>query len=287
MSHRLPVPRTALLLLNGKLVPSESARTYELTLPDGSFAGNVCQASRKDVRDAVRYARSGQKSWSGLPAASRTRSLYRVAELLETRAATLSEEVALAEGMSADDALGEVHAAVDRVVWFAGWCDKIMQVLSCANPVPGLHASVSSPVPAGVAAVVAPPQSSLVGFVDAVFPALASGCSVVALASEDRPFPAVTVAEAITAADLPAGAVNVLTGVASELVPTLASHADINVLDLWGVDDPALAREAEALAAHTLTRVLPPDHRVQRQGRSSRTLRGFVETRTVWTSVGK
>ena len=282
MSERLDVRKTYKLLIDGAFPRSESGRTYEVLDARGAFVANVARASRKDVRDAVRAAHAAQPRWWSASAYNRGQVLYRWAEMAESRAGELAAQVAAAEGLDATDARASVGRAVDRLVWYAGWTDKVTQVLGGANPVAGPFFNFSLPVPSGVVAVLAPRDSSLEGFVDAVAAPLCVGNAVVALASETRPLPAVLLGEMSATADLPGGVVNVLTGSLDELAPVLASHEDVDGLDLEGAPDAA--GELAALAAATITRVLFP-----RTGgdASLRRLRAFVETTTVWHTVGQ
>jgi acyl-CoA reductase-like NAD-dependent aldehyde dehydrogenase len=236
---RLSVRKTYKLYIGGAFPRSESGRTY---LVDGD---NVALASRKDARDAVVAARAAQPKWAGATAYNRGQILYRLAEMVEARRAEFT-----ALGVPA----AEVDAATDRLVWYAGWSDKIAQVVGGANPVAGPFFNLSAPEPAGVVGVVAP--ASLIGLVSVIAPAVVTGNTVVVLAA--GPQVAVTLAEALATADVPGGVVNILTGRAAETAPWLASHDDVNALDLTGVDDPDLATELERAAAGTLKRVLRP-----------------------------
>ncbi len=282
MSERLDVRKTYKLLIDGAFARSESGRTYEVLDAHGAFVANVARASRKDVRDAVRAARTAQPRWWAASAYNRGQVLYRWAEMVESRASELADQVATAEGLDAPHARASVGRAVDRLVWYAGWTDKVTQVLGGANPVAGPFFNFSLPVPSGVVAVLAPRDSSLEGFVDAVAAPLCVGNAVVALASETRPLPAVLLGEMSATADLPGGVVNVLTGSIDELGPVLASHEDVDGLDLVGA--PEAAGDLAALAAATITRVLFP----RGDGDAAlRRLRAFVETTTVWHTVGQ
>jgi acyl-CoA reductase-like NAD-dependent aldehyde dehydrogenase len=270
---RVEVRKTYKLFIGGAFPRSESGRTY---LVEDT---NVALASRKDVRDAVVAARAAVARWSGATAYNRGQILYRAAEMMEGRRA---EFAALGVPES------EVDATVDRWVWYAGWSDKIAQVYGSANPVAGPYFNLSAPEPTGVVGVVAPPDSPLLGLVSVVAPAIVTGNTVVALAAERYPLPAVTLAEALATSDLPGGVVNLLTGRTTELAPWLASHDDVNALDLTGVTDPELAASLEAAAAGTLKRVTrAPDTPVDWAadpglGRMT----AFLETKTVWHPKG-
>jgi acyl-CoA reductase-like NAD-dependent aldehyde dehydrogenase len=240
---RLAVRKTYKLFIGGAFPRSESGRTYPVEQT------NVALASRKDLRDAVVAARAAVAKWSGATAYNRGQILYRAAEMLEGRRAEFT-----ALGVPA----AEVDAAVDRWVWYAGWSDKLAQVHGGANPVAGPYFNLSAPEPTGVVGVVAPPGSPLLGLVSVVAPVIVTGNTVVVLAAEQQPLPAVTLAEVLATSDLPGGVVNLLTGRVAELAPWLASHADVNGLDLTGVTDPALATSLEETAAGTLKRVTRP-----------------------------
>jgi acyl-CoA reductase-like NAD-dependent aldehyde dehydrogenase len=287
MSDRLGVRKTYKLYIGGKFPRSESARSYSVSSASGEFLANAALGSRKDVRDAVVAARSAFGGWSGATAYNRGQVLYRVAELLEGRRAQFASEVAAAEGLSADDALRVVDAAVDRWVWYAGWTDKIAQVVGGANPVAGPYLNLSTPEPTGVVGIVAPQESSLLGLVSVLAPAVATGNTVVVLASEDRPLPAVTLTEVLATSDVPGGVVNLITGRVAETAPRLASHMDVNALDLTGA--PAdLATALEVAAADNLKRVLrrpaaEPDWTAEP---GLRRLTAYLETKTVWHPIG-
>jgi acyl-CoA reductase-like NAD-dependent aldehyde dehydrogenase len=270
---RLAVRKTYKLFIGGAFPRSESGRTYLV------HDTNVALASRKDVRDAVVAARVAVPKWSGATAYNRGQVLYRAAEMLEGRRAEF-----LALGCAADD----VDAAVDRWVWYAGWSDKVAQVYGNANPVAGPYFNLSAPEPTGVVGVVAPADSPLLGLVSVVAPAVVTGNTVVVLAAENDPLPAVTLAEVLATSDVPGGVVNILTGRVAEIGTWLASHADVNALDLTGVSDPVQAASLERAAAQTLTRVRrPPEspcdwHADPGIGRMT----WLLETKTVWHPKG-
>ncbi|MGW6500557.1 aldehyde dehydrogenase family protein [Nonomuraea angiospora] len=283
---RVAVRRTYKLYIGGAFPRSESGRSYPVTSPAGDQLANAALASRKDVRDAVVAARKAFSGWSGRTAYNRGQILYRIAEMMEGRRAQFAEEVAAAEGVSEDRARALVSAAVDRWVYYAGWADKIGQVLGGANPVSGPYFNLSEPDPTGVVGVLAPAGSSLLGLVSVLAPVITSGNTAVLVASERAPLPAVTLAEALATSDLPAGVANILTGRLAELAPPLAGHADVNALDLAG--SGTLAGELEALAATTLKRVLRPagdDWDDPDPGLSR--IRPFLEIKTVWHPIGR
>jgi acyl-CoA reductase-like NAD-dependent aldehyde dehydrogenase len=284
---REQIRKTYKLYVGGSFPRSESGRSYPVTDASGRFVANAAQASRKDVRDAVVAARAGFTRWSSATAYNRGQVLYRVAEVMEGRRDQFVAEVASGEGLARRQAGALVDESIDRWVWYAGWTDKLAQVHGAANPVAGPFFNFSVPEPTGVVGVVAPTRSSLLGLVSVLAPVLATGCSAVVLASETLPVPAITLSEVLATSDVPAGAANVLTGSTAELAPWLASHADVNAIDLTGVEDPALATELERAAAETLTRVRrhDPGEDLAAEPGLSRLL-GVLEVKTVWHPVG-
>ena len=287
MSDRLAVRKTYKLYLGGAFPRSESGRTYEVTDTKGHFLANAAWASRKDARDAVVAARGAFGRWSGATAYNRGQVLYRVAEVMEGRAAQFAEEVAAGEGLSSSKARAEVDAAIDRWVWYAGWTDKLAAVLGSTNPVAGPYFGFSVPEPTGVVAVLAPQRSSLLGLVSVLAPVLAGGNTAVVVTAKERPLPAITLGEVLATSDVPGGVVNLLTGDAAEIGPWLAEHADVDAIDLAGAPAP-LAMELERSAAGTVKRVLrasaqEPDWAAD-PGLSR--LRPFLETKSVWHPIG-
>jgi acyl-CoA reductase-like NAD-dependent aldehyde dehydrogenase len=283
MSERLDVKKTYKLLVNGAFARSESGRSYEVTASNGKFLANVAQASRKDLRDAVVAARAAQAKWWSATAYNRGQVLYRWAEMAEGRRAELVEHVQWAEGLKRRDAQQHVARAIDRIVWYAGWADKATQVLGSANPVAGPYFNFSLPVPSGVIGVVAPQESTLQGFVEAVAAPICVGNAVVVLASERRPTPAVVLAEMTATSDFPGGVLNVLTGHTGELAAHLATHEDIDGLDLSGSGE--LSDELARLGAGSIKRVFRS--RANDDEDPLRRLRTFVETSTVWHTIGQ
>lgn len=281
MSERLSVFKTYKLYVGGKFPRSESGRSYPVSSPDGTELANAALASRKDARDAVAAARKAQRPWAGQTAYLRGQILYRAAEMLEGRAGQFAEELADATGADPHDALGTVEAAIDRLVHYAGWTDKYTSVLGGANPVAGPYFNHTTPEPLGVIAVIAPQDDPLLGLVEAIAPAIATGNTVVVLASEAKPLPALSFGEVLATSDLPGGVVNLLSGKAAEVAPHLASHADVNGLDLTGAD-PDLAASLEAAAAETLKVVRRPG----KGGNALDLLRQWTEYKTVWHPAG-
>lgn len=287
--QRLDVKKTYKLFIGGRFPRSESGRTYQVADANGRFAANAAAASRKDARDAVAAARSAVAGWSGATAYNRGQVLYRVAELMEGRRSQFVDEVAVGEGVTRPKAETSVNAAIDRWVWYAGWTDKLAQVLGSTNPVAGPYFDFSLPEPTGVVAVLAPQRSSLLGLVSVIAPALVSGNTVVVTSSRDRPLPAVTLGEVLATSDVPGGVVNILTGPLADTAPTLASHMDVNAIDLAGAaGDSEHATELERASAENLKRVLRAPDREPDWAEQPGLMRlaAFVETKTVWHPIG-
>ena len=271
MSDRLDVRKTYKLLINGAFPRSESGRSYKVNDAQGEFLANVAQGSRKDVRDAVLAARGVQHKWWSSTASNRGQVLYRIAEMMEAR---IAEFAALATGKA------EVERAIDRWVWYAGFADKLAQVLGSSNAVAGPYFNFTVPEPTGVVGIVAPQEPPLLGLVSRLAPALVGGNSVVALASESSPLAAIELAEVLATSDVPGGAVNILTGQTAELAPWLASHMDVNAIDLAGAD--GLAPELEVAAAENVKRVIHGNGESQ----SLYEISAFLELKTVWHPIG-
>ena len=262
---RLPVKKTYKLFVGGAFPRSESGRTYE------AEGQNVARGSRKDARDAVQAARKAQPGWAAATAYNRGQVLYRLAEMVEARAAEFAE---LCSGRE------EVERSIDRVVWYAGWADKLSQVLGGANPVAGPYFNFTVPEPTGVVAVLAPDEPALLGLVTRLMPPLVGGNAVVAVASEPHPLAAIELAEAIATSDVPGGVVNILTGRRGEIAPTLAAHMDVNAIDLCGTNGDT---QLEELAAENVKRIVRGRPDVQ----SPWEISSFLELKTVWHPIGR
>jgi acyl-CoA reductase-like NAD-dependent aldehyde dehydrogenase len=262
---RLPVRKTYKLFVGGEFPRSESGRTYE------AEGQNVARGSRKDIRDAVRVARGAFPKWAALTAYNRGQVLYRVAEMMEARR---SEFADVCSGPK------EVERSIDRFVWYAGWADKLAQVLGSSNPVAGPYFNFTVPEPQGVVAILAPDEPALAGLVSRFAPALVGGNAVVAVASETHPVAAIELAEVLATADVPGGVVNIVTGQREELAPILASHMDVNALDVTGADGESA--ELERLAADNVKRVV----RGEADGQSAWEISRFLELKTVWHPIG-
>jgi acyl-CoA reductase-like NAD-dependent aldehyde dehydrogenase len=291
---RIDVRKTYKLYIGGQFPRSESGRSYVVNSADGAPLANAVRASRKDLRDAVRSARGAFQPWADRTAMNRGQVLYRVAELLEGRRDQFVAEVATAEGVKADRAGEIVDRAIDRWVWYAGWADKIAQVLGSSNPVASDYFNFTIPEPTGVVGIVAPETSSLLGLVSRLAPPLVAGNSVVVLASESRPLPAISLTEILATSDVPGGVINVLTGRKHELVPVLAAHEDVDAIDVWGVPDD-LRQAVELSAADSVKRVARRpkgaidarfDWLDDRASERPEWIAAFLEMKTVWHPIG-
>jgi acyl-CoA reductase-like NAD-dependent aldehyde dehydrogenase len=287
--NRIDVRKTYKHYVGGAFPRSESGRTYVVSDAKGAFLANAAHASRKDARDAVQAARKAFGGWSAKTPYNRGQVVYRVAEVLEGRRAQFVDEVQASEGVSKRVAESAVDLSVDRLVWYAGWADKIAQVVGGTNPVAAPYFNFSIPEPTGVVAVVAPQQSSLLGLVSVIAPVIVTGNTCVVATSADRPLPAITLSEVLATSDVPGGVVNILTGALGDTTPTLASHMDVNAIDLTGLaGDPETAAALEVAAAENLKRVrrapaAEPDWTLD-PGLDRMT--DCLETKTVWHPIG-
>ena len=286
-NDRIEVRKTHKLFVGGAFPRSESGRTYEATNSQGEFLANVAKASRKDARDAVLAARTGFNSWSKATAYNRGQVLYRIAEVMEGRKDQFISDIQDAEAVSAKKATNQTDQAIDRVLWYAGRADKYAQVLGNTNPVSGPFFNFSIPEPTGVVAAVAPADSSLLGLISVIAPIITSGNSVIVIASTASPIPAITLSECLATSDVIAGNINILTGDPAEIMPSLASHGDVNALDLTGITDSELQKALQIEAAGTVKRVrsAPVNPDWQATPSLSR-LRAFTEVKTVWHPMG-
>jgi len=262
---RLPVKKTYKLFVGGEFPRSESGRTYE------AEGQNVARGSRKDLRDAVRAARGAFPKWAGMTAYNRGQVLYRIAEMMEARR---SEFADLCSGPK------EVDRSIDRFVWYAGFADKLAQVIGSSNPVAGPYFNFTLPEPQGVVGILAPDEPALAGLVSRLAPAIVGGNAVVAVTSETHPLAAIELAEALATADVPGGVVNILTGLREELAPWLAGHMDVNAIDVTGADGEVA--ELERLAAENVKRVV----RGAADDQSAWEISRFLELKTVWHPIG-
>ncbi len=274
MSTRLPVKKTYKLYIGGAFPRSESGRSFNV---DGN---NVAQGSRKDLRDAVRIAREAQPKWAGATAYNRGQVVFRIAEMLEGRRDQFGRADSISSGRRAD-----IDESIDRLVWYAGWADKITQVGGTRNPVAGPFWNVTAPEAVGVVGIVAPDEPSLLGLVSRVAPAIVGGNAVVVLASETNPMDAIDFAEVLATSDVPGGVVNIITGFKAELVPWLAGHLDVDTIDVTGV--PAdLVADVERLGADNVKRIVRPADG-DPLGESPHDVLAFMEHKTVWHPAGQ
>jgi len=286
---RVDVRKTYKLYIGGQFPRSESGHSYVVDDSKGRFVANAALASRKDARDAVQAARAAFAGWSSKTAYNRAQILYRVAEIMEDRRPQFVEALRQSEGLTPTQAGKVLDLSIDRLVWYAGWADKLTQVVGNANPVAGPFFNLSTPEPTGVVAILAPQQSSLLGLVSVVAPVIVTGNTSVVLSSVDRPLPAVTFSEVLATSDVPGGVVNILTGALSNTAPTLAGHMDVNAIDLTGfAGDPAQAALLEETAADNLKRVLrapdaEPDWTLEP---GIERMTAFLEIKTVWHPIG-
>jgi acyl-CoA reductase-like NAD-dependent aldehyde dehydrogenase len=285
-TDRLGVRKTYKLYVGGAFPRSESGRSYVVNDAKGKFLANASKASRKDGRDAVVAARKAFAGWSGRTPYNRGQILYRIAEVMEGRHDQFSAEVASSEGLTAARSRAAVDAAIDRWVWYAGWADKLAQVVGSSNPVAGPYFDFSLPEATGVIAVLAPQDSSLLGLTSVVAPVILSGNTCVVVTSYERPLPAITLGEVMATSDLPGGVVNLLTGDATEVGPWLAAHMDVNGIDLTGITDPEIATELEVAAAENLKRVRRPADDDWTADPGTGRMTQFLETKTVWHPIG-
>jgi acyl-CoA reductase-like NAD-dependent aldehyde dehydrogenase len=280
VSH-LAVSKTYKLFIGGAFPRSESGRTYQAHDTKGNFMANAALASRKDLRDAVVAARKGYTAWSKATAYNRGQVIYRIAEMLEGRRTEFTELIMIGTGASTKDASAVLDAAVDRLVHYAGWTDKLAAVMGSANPV-----CYSAPEPTGVVGILAPSGSPLLGLISVIAPVITGGSACVVIASEHEPCVAISLAEVVATSDVPAGVINILTGRVAELAPHLAAHADVNALDLTGADSE-LRVSLEQAAAQTVKRVYVPKGEPDfAAAPGTARLRAFLEIKTVWHPTG-
>ena len=286
---RVDVRKTYKLFIGGEFPRSESGHSYVVNDVRGRFVANAALASRKDARDAVAAARKAFPGWAGRTAYNRGQVVYRVAEVMEDRRPQFVEALRHGEGRTAAAAGKVLDESIDRLVWYAGWADKLTQVVGNANPVAGPFFNLSTPEPTGVVAVLAPQESSLLGLVSVVAPVIISGNTVVVASSTDRPLPAVTFAEVLATSDVPGGVVNILTGSLDRTAVTLASHMDVNAIDLTGLAgdaEQATALEVEAAANLKRVRRAPAAEPDWSEDPGLDRMTGVLETKTVWHPIG-
>ena len=277
---RIDVKKTYKLFIGGAFPRSESGRTYEIANFKGIFIANPAQASRKDLRDAVVSARAAFTGWSGATAFNRGQILYRAAEIMEGRAAQFVDEIVAVEGISSTAAKKQVQEAIDAWVWYSGWCDKIGSIYGSTNQVSGAFYNFTIPEPIGVVGAFAPQKSSLLGLVQTIAPIIATGNTVVVVASQKLPLSAITLAEVLATSDLPGGVVNILTGITAELAPWMGSHMDVDAVDASGLT-AAQDKELRIAGTENLKRVS-----TFKAETSPQRILAFMEQKTVWHPIG-
>jgi acyl-CoA reductase-like NAD-dependent aldehyde dehydrogenase len=283
---RIDVLKTYKIFIGGKFPRTESGRYYS-PKTNGNSLGNLCLSSRKDFRNAVVAARSAFGPWSSKSAYNRSQILYRIAEMLEGRKAQFIDEL-MRQGSTKAKAEKEVNTAIDRIIYYAGWCDKYAQIFSAVNPVASSHFNFTAPEPTGVVSILAPEENSLIGLVSAVIPVIASGNSCVVLASEKMPLCAITFAEVAHSSDVPGGVINILTGNKVELLEHMASHMDVNALLYFGNDKKEIT-SIQQHAVSNLKRVFTKDTTdFYSSGlESPYWIEDFVEMKTTWHPIEK
>jgi len=290
MSARLSVMKTYKLFIGGAFPRTESGRAYAVMSPDGRrVLARACRASRKDLRDAVVAARKGFETWSKRSAANRGQILYRMAEMLEHRSGEMTAELVHSTGMPLAAAGREVRAAVDRLIWYAGWSDKFTHIFGTVNPVATSHFNFSIPEPTGVVGMIAPDEPSLLGMISVAAPALVGGNAVILVASEKYPLPSITFAEILATSDLPGGVINILTGFRSELVPTMARHMDINaIVDAGCNGEPSRLAQVEGAAnvKRMTRRTLNEKSWFGETGQDPYWILNTLEIKTTWHPIG-
>lgn len=286
---RLNVRKTYKLYIGGEFPRTESGRFYAVRGKGGELLANACRGSRKDLRNAVVAARKALPAWSGRTGYNRGQILYRIAEVCESRAAELADELRR-QGSTAAEARREVESVIDRWVYYAGWSDKYPQIFGSVNPVAGPYYNFTVPEPTGVVGVVAPEEPSLLGLVSRIAPVIVGGNTVLAITSETRPLATITLAEVFETSDVPGGVINLLSGLKSELVPWLAAHMDVNAIDTTGVPAEAIPA-VQKTAAENVKRVIHYDAAKlgwadARRSQSPYAILDFQESKTVWHPMG-
>jgi len=286
MQNRIPVLKTYKIYIAGKFERSESGRYYSLTDKSGNHLANICLSSRKDFKNAVVAARSAFGGWASRTAYNRSQILYRMAEMMEGRAAQFITEL-VQEGQSPKAAESQVLEAIDRLIYYAGWCDKYQQVFGGVNPVASSHFNFSVPEPIGVVSILAPETKSLPGLMTAIAPVIASGNTCIVLASESHPLSSLTFTEVLDTCDLPGGVVNILTGKKAELLEQFATHMDVNAIAYFG-DDSNTIETIQQNASLNVRRVkLYDDAKATiKQVQNPYRVMDFTEIKTTWHPIG-
>jgi aldehyde dehydrogenase (NAD+) len=284
--QRLPVTKTPKVYIGGAFVRSESARTFKVSGSDGAFFGNIPQCTRKDLRNAVEAAAKAGPGWAKRSPYNRAQILYRLAEMLEGRSGELVASLVRFGAREADAAKG-MSVGVDRLIHYAGWADKYEQLVGSVNPVASSHFNFTVTEAMGVVGIIAPDNPPLLGLLSMIAPVIACGNTVVALASETVPYPAILLGEMLATSDLPGGVVNLLTGFRKELVPTFATHAHLRAV--FAAANPDERRAIRLGAAASVKRVRFVDAATDWFADSAQGLgaiRDFVELKTIWHPIG-
>ena len=283
---RIEVLKTYKIYIGGKFPRTESGRYYQPEA-NGKVLGNICLSSRKDFRNAVVAARSAQGGWSAKSAYNRSQILYRIAEILEGRKNQFIEEL-IQQGSKKAQAEKEVDLSIDRLIYFAGWCDKYTQIFSSVNPVASSHFNFSVPEPTGLVAILAPEESGLLGLISQIAPTIAGGNTCIVLASENKPLCSVTLAEVLSTSDVPGGVINILTGNRKELIPHFAAHMDVNAL-VYSGDNAAEIKSIHEAAVDNLKRVIIRDggNYVSDKHENPYLISSLQETKTTWHPIEK
>lgn len=283
---RIAILKTYKIYIGGKFPRTESGRYYN-PIAGKNELGNICLSSRKDLRNAVVAARGAFAGWSGKTAYNRSQILYRIAELLEDRKAQFVDEL-VKQGSTKEQAEKEVNTSIDRIIYYAGWCDKFTQIFSAVNPVATAHFNFTSPEPTGVVAIVAPENTGLIGLVSCIAPVIAGGNTCVVLASENKPLSAITFAEVLNSSDVPGGVVNILTGKRSELLEHMSSHMDVNAL-FYADSDTDEVKSIQLQAVENLKRVVVKDivNSFDDEHESPYYIESFLEMKTTWHPIEK
>ena len=283
---QLSVIKTYKIYIGGQFPRTESGRSYLVKDANGNPIANVCQSSKKDIRNAVQVARKAFGSWSERSAFNRGQILYRIAEMLEGRKTQFIEELTQ-QGQSLESATNEIEICINRIVYYSGWCDKYQQILSSVNPVNSSHFNFSMAEPTGVVGILADQDTSLLGLVSQLMPVIAGGNTAVLISSEARPLCSISFAEVLETSDVPAGVVNILTGSATELLPTLAEHMDVNAIFLSNVDKE-MEKNTQLSAVDNLKRVIVKnDDWTQENAQGISFISSFQEIKTTWHPIEK
>ena len=287
--NRLPITKTPKPYVGGAFIRSESGRTFPLKEASGAFFANIPQCTRKDLRNAVEAAAKAGPGWAKRTAYNRGQILYRLGEMLEARRGEMTETL-VRFGATAAAAGREVDATTDRLIYYAGWADKYEQVLGNVNPVASPHFNFTVTEPMGVVGIIAPEAPALLGLVSLIAPAITSGNTVIALASEKTPYPAILLGEMLATSDLPGGVVNILTGFRKELVPTFATHTHLRAISAAAVsaDERKALRlgAAESVKRVRLSELADESSWFDERAQSVYAIRDFLEFKTTWHPIG-